>query len=157
LPGKCASVDETDFALDAFDYWNNQTAGIETIRSADIMRWRYDKRSGLEYGKARLRESEQPNAIVFRIVKRRGMRILIVYELIGSELEKTMLARSISRHHRVLAMLFASQTGAFPSIGGASLKHGGSTLAVLPLREISPDPLVIGNWSLTLGDLESVI
>jgi hypothetical protein len=157
MPGRIASLDHTDAAFDAFDYPVAKSDRLSTLRNARVMRWRYSARSGLSYATARLRSGEAPNAIVYRIVARLGVRFLVVEELAGTINDRHLLVRSVARHEGARALLFSRGSGALEVIPGVALRCGASVLAVRLVKEIAADPTRLECWALTIGDLEHVI
>jgi hypothetical protein len=155
--GSTSEIIETDTAFDAFDSSAHQQDKITTSRTPQLLRWRYDRRSGVEYGRAVLKQSDAINGIVYRTIVRRGIRLLLIHELAGSPRERSLLARSVARYERAPAIFFAAGEGALKLLPGPFLPRGSSVLAVRPLKHFLPSPEQRANWALTLGDLERVI
>jgi GNAT superfamily N-acetyltransferase len=157
LLGRAAAIKSDDSVFTAFDHFAADPRRICTRRNAEVMRWRYDARSGVAYQTACLQQSEEPNAIIYRIMERKGIRLLVINELIGAAGERRLLVNSVTRRERARAALAATGSGALSLLHGPLFRRGCSMLAVRPLRALAPDPLRLGNWALTLGDLEQII
>ena len=157
LPGRAAKLESDDAAFEAFDHFYPNGDRLRSHRSSKVMRWRYDARSGVSYSISRLRQAEAPNAIIYRMTERWGMRVLVVNELAGNPDEKRVLAQSAARSEGARALLFATGDGALNSVEGAAIRRGNSVLAVRALKNIEPAPADLNSWALTLGDLERVI
>lgn len=157
LPSKTAALQQDEGVFAAFDTWQPVAGRICTARSAAVMRWRYHERSGVVYGKASLRQAEMPNALIYRVVKRSGIHLLVINELIGSPAERSLLVRSVARQEKAVALLAATGTGAFELVRNFHINHGHSVLAVRPVQTAVANATKLAGWALTLGDLEGVL
>lgn len=157
LPGRIAGIDTTDTAFAAFDQFVPEPGRLTTYRSAEVMKWRYNNRYRVSYERACLRQSGAANGVIYRIVKRRGIRLLVVNELVGMPNERRLLVRSVARHEGALAAMAATGVGALNFVHGSMIRRGRSILAVHPLREVGFDITYLNCWALTLGDLEGTI
>ncbi|MCL4708226.1 GNAT family N-acetyltransferase [bacterium] len=157
LPGRIAGIDTTDTAFAAFDQFVPEHGQLTTYRSAEVVKWRYNNRYRVSYERACLRQSEAANGMVYRIVKRRGIRLLVVNELVGKSNERRLLVRSVARHEGALAVVAATGIGALDFIQGPKLKRGRTFLAVRPLRNLEAEVTTLNRWALSLGDLEGTI
>ncbi len=157
LPGGTAGIDTTDTVFEAFNQFVPEPGRLTTYRSPQVMKWRYNNRYRVSYARACLRQSGEANGMVYRIVKRRGIRLLVVNELIGTPRERPLLVRSVARHEGALAVMAATGVGALDFIQGPKLKRGRTFLAVRPLRNLEADVTNLKRWALSLGDLEGTI
>ena len=157
LPGKTAALQQDEGVFAAFDAWQPVAGRLCTERSAAFMRWRYHERSGVVYGKASLRQAEMPNALIYRVVKRSGIHLLVINELVGSPAERSLLVRSVARQEKAVALLAAMGTGAFELVRNFHIKRGHSVVAVRPVQTEVASATKLDSWALTLGDLEGVL
>ena len=153
LFGGLSPIEETDNIFEAFAFNAAGQSGLRTVRTAAMIAWRYRS----SYGKARLREADSANGMIYRVATRRGIRLLILYELAGTVAERKALIRSVAVKEKAFGVLVAAGAGALEFFPGALYRRGSSLLAVRPLQPVKPDPLEIASWRLTLGDLEGVI
>lgn len=156
-PGRVAQLATDDSVFEAFDEVGPDAGRMSTSRSARVMRWRYDGAAGISYGMARLRQSDAPNGVVYCVSTRRGVRILVLQELVGAPRDRRYLLNSVARLERAWAFMASTDLGALPLCQGASLRRGHSVLAVRPLAPLPLDPMKLDSWALTLGDLEATI
>lgn len=157
LPGRTAIIETTDVAFEAFDQFVPERGRLTTYRNAEVVKWRYNNRYRVSYKRACLQQSNEANGIVYRIVKRRGIRLLVVNELIGTSPECRLLVQSVARQQGALAVMAATGVGALDFIQGPKLKRGRTFLAVRPLRNMEADVTNLNRWALSLGDLEGTI
>jgi hypothetical protein len=157
LPISSADIVQDDLVFEAFESAGSSDERWATRLNTGYMHWRTDQRSGIDYSLARLRQSEWPNGVIYRIVQRRGIRLMIVNDLIGTTDECNLLMRSVARREKALVFLAATGPGAKALTHGRHWRHGSSVLAVRPLHAWTPDPTQLRSWALTLGDLEQII
>jgi hypothetical protein len=157
MPGPTASIQSDDEVFDAFEHAVSDPGRLCTQYNSSFMRWRYNSRSGISYGKARLSQARAPNGIFYRVTHRRWIRLLIVNALVGTPEERRVLLRSVGRSENALAFLMAIGTGAANFVESPCIRRGRSVLAVRPLLNCTPDPTKLDSWALTLGDLEDII
>ena len=159
---------ESCFPLEGWPTHFEESPGLSTRRSAAFMRWRYQAAPGGRYRWLRLREAERDNGLIYRIRVVRGLRLLLVMELVGSIRERALLLAAAARRERAILALAPAGAGAWvqsPPSGRIFLR-GGSVLAVRDLPPPAPptagafpcsDPREINCWGLSLGDLEDVL
>lgn len=136
----------------------NGATSISTDRTGAYLAWRYDPRSGHEYRAAVAADDDPPSGIVYRIANRRRSRTLVLCECFGPAPRVSRLIASTARRERALATIGAVGPGTpSPTSLPRHLRRGSTVLAVLPRSDLSPDPLILDSWRLTLGDLEDVI
>lgn len=151
---------EEDFPLEQWP--ESDHPGIHTARSGSYMRWRYQLPPRGTYRWMRLRESQAPNGLVYRVRSARGVRLLLVMELLGSACERRMLLTAAARRERALMAMAPAGCGSWASRPPSTpvLVRGGSILAVRELDQRSvlvSDPLEAASWQLSLGDLEDLL
>ena len=152
-----ARLEEDAGALGAIARGSNELAGIRSERTLTWLEWRYDSRSGNAYRAVRLRSAAGPNGLVYRVVTRRGLRILALCELVGGTEDRMRLVRAACTSERAVGVLTVSGPGAHPLVQHRGVPRGSSVVAVNRLVDVAYDPLSIHSWSLTLGDLERVL
>jgi GNAT superfamily N-acetyltransferase len=129
---------------------------IVTAKTPAYLAWRYDPRSGHHYQAMRTPESEEPAAIVYRTATRKRSRTLILCEGFGPSHLIARLAAATARRERAVTTIALTGPGS-RSAAKPHVTRGSTVLAVRPLAQIRPDPLALGSWALTLGDVEDVI
>ena len=152
---------EENFPLEQWPQ-SHQGYGIQTARSGRYMRWRYQLATLGSYQWLRLRESENPNGLVYRVRRARGARLLLVMELFGSPRERCqLLSAAARREHAFMAIAPAgSNSWACRPPSAPLFVRGSSILAVRALNEVGclmSDPLEASSWQLSLGDVEDVL
>ena len=157
LPGRSARTDDSDAVLDAFAAPTLPFDRLHTHVNPAYVRWRYAASSGQRYRWARLHQADAQNAIVYRVVTHRGVRILAIQELIGEAGDRSVLARSVAHKEGAQVVLAATGPGAHDFLPGLRLRRGRSDLAVRALHSAEYDPMQVANWALTLGDLERIM
>lgn len=156
LPGKTGDIDTSDAVFSAFDKYVPQDGQLSSYRSAEVAKWRYSDNYRMPYEKACLRQSEAANGVIYRTIRRQGIRFLAINELIGLPLERALLVRSVARRERALAVMAATGLGALDLFKG-SIRRGHSILAARPAQDLEFDICDLRTWALTLGDLEGAI
>ena len=145
--------------ISALVFPTDDGASISTDRTNAYLDWRYDPRSGHRYRAATAADDDDtPSGIVYRISNRRKSRTLMLCECFGPPRRVSRLIASTARRERALVTIGAVGPGTpSPTPLSRHLLRGSTVLAVLPRRDMTPDPLVLDSWRLTLGDLEDVI
>lgn len=142
--------------LDAFDHSSSDDARIRTDRTAAYARWRYDPRAGRDYSFAALENSDEPTAIIYRLVDAKT-RLLVVSDVTGSDAARRALINAAARVEGARLALTTAGEGADGDRPAMSVRRGSSTVAVHQLTSEEPDLTSAASWALTLGDLEDVI
>ena len=136
---------------------------LSTRRDPAYLRWRYGDAPLLDYrAVTEHRDGRLVGIAFFRVRPRGGLWEASVADLIvrpGDVAAGRSLLRRIRRSAGAdhLSCLFASGSTARRAAlrSGFVRAPGGITLAARPLREgLRPDPLQMGSWAFTLGDLE---
>lgn len=138
--------------------------GLETARTGSYMRWRYQAAPGSSYRWLRLRQAEEPNGLVYRLRRTRGVRVLLVMELLGSPRVRSELLAAAGKRERAILAIAPTGAGAWPDRPARLLLvRGGSVVAVRRLDGAgcgptgSGDPFRLWGWRLSMGDLEDVL
>lgn len=130
---------------------------LHTVRTPAFITWRYDVRSGHDYRLLSLAEADTPQALVYRVLRRRSIRLIAVDEWIGSARGIRELVSAALRRESALGWIAADGAGSDEIPGGFGLRRGFSVVAVRKLQPLVPEPTKRSSWALTLGDLEDVI
>jgi len=143
---------------------NMDGRGLTTVRSLDYLLWRYSSHPYINYHVVEARVDGELRGVIFcRANQRRGLREVMVNELLLSspdiklvQVLTKMLSSSV--HADYLIAHFGSASEHLPLLrkcGFHQISYTGMNFTVRDLgKTIVPDPLVIRNWSLCLGDLE---
>lgn len=133
-----------------------EQGSITTLKSSAYLSWRYDPRAGHAYRAATAGDRAERVSIIYRVATRRRVRRLLLLEAFGPESLVRRLVAAIARAEGAAMTILAVGSGTGHNVR-PHFRRGSSTLAVLPLVPVDPDPLVLDSWSLSLGDLEDVL
>lgn len=149
-------------ALDGFpvaDPSDTQKA-IRTGWDAASLRWRTDPRCGRAYDCATLRAGRGPNGLLYRVIVRRGLRVLCPLVAWGEQDDRAALLGGVARHERTPVLLDTKGPGGQPLGRGPGWSRGDSLLAVWqkPASDGTVWPATDAHrWRTTMADLESVL
>ena len=137
-------------------------AGLTTPRDPEYLGWRYASAPGLDYrAVVEERSGRLRGLAIFRVRRRGRLWESAVTELIALPGERAVARRllhRVSKAARVDHVICAFPAATAPLSTGARAgflpTRRGPTLAVKPLRPVSPDPGDLRSWSLSVGDLE---
>jgi GNAT superfamily N-acetyltransferase len=135
------------------------TSRLATQRSPRYLRWRYGSGPGLDYRAVRL--DDAPGLAVFRVRPRGALWESTVVEVLVSPGDVRATRRLLAAVRRAadvdhLTIHLPPHTAARRAARrGVFLRApGGILLVANPLSPLSPDPMRLESWSLSLGDLE---
>jgi hypothetical protein len=141
-----------------------QPLGIATPRDGTYLRWRYGEAPLLDYRALTTIGSrgDVEGLAVFRVRPRGALAEATLAETIvrpGGRRAAAKLLRGVAASSRVDHVAYSFPAGSSPGRAarrlGAVRAPGGITLVVNPLgHHLDPDPLDLGNWASTVGDLE---
>jgi GNAT superfamily N-acetyltransferase len=136
---------------------------LTTVRTAGYLRWRYAQAPLLDYRAVReFRQGQLAGIALFRVRPRRATWETMVADLIVPPTDRKIARRLLIRVAQAASVDHV--TCHFPkrSVQAIAARQAGYFRAPVGLRLISkplrnnlnPDPLNLGSWALTLGDLE---
>lgn len=134
---------------------------ITTAWRAGALRWRLDRRSGVEYEVSRLANGDAAHGAVHHTVSRRALKVLVVSATWGPAHERTQLLRALAMRSRAPVILAPTGPGSSVPRSRVAIDRGGSLLCVWDRsagrHRLSRSPTERPNWSLMGLDLEGVI
>jgi hypothetical protein len=136
-------------------YAADDSERLRTDWDKGSLRWRVDPRTGLNYSATAATTSDGTGGAIHRVIRRGGVRILLVVLVWGVQSSVRAALASAARMHRAPAVL-ATQ----PPFRGARLKRGSSLTAFWtpqPDSDVGRTLSGTGGWRPTFADLESVL
>jgi GNAT superfamily N-acetyltransferase len=133
-----------------------------TPRDEAYLRWRYGTGTSLDYRAIVEDGSDGIEGLgIFRVRQRRGMWESVVAELLVPTGDRSMARRILRRIVKAAPVDYVVGSmvteAATPAARRTGFIHSprGITLVANPLRDgLEPNPLSLGSWAVTLGDLE---
>lgn len=158
-PSAADALGDDDGVDELFRQGVGQSGHLATLRSVDYLRWRYGAAPLLDYRAISL---EGRGLAIFRVRPRRGLWEATIVELAVTPGDISIareLLRQVARSSRVDHLTCSFPRGSTASRAASRTGYlrapGAMTLVTNPLRDgLIPDPMVLGSWALSLGDLE---
>ena len=129
--------------------WSYSHRRMVTAMSDEFLAWRYERCPRHEYTLLGLANSATPNGVVSRLRHWRGLRLLVVAELWGSQIDCTALVRAAAHRSSTSLVWFADiHRRSIP----VSFRRPGTLVTRYDVGAEPPLPA-----SFSLGDLEAVL
>jgi len=162
LPSASETLDDTSAVEQLLSEATPTHARLTTDRSLEYLRWRYVLPPDLDYRGVALWSGSRLDGLALGRPRRRGrLAEFVLGEVLvrpGDTSSARRLLRAVTRagSDHIAAHLDGGGTlrRAGLATGYLSLPRVGMTLTCRPLTEITLDPMQLGSWDLSLGDLE---
>jgi hypothetical protein len=135
------------------------SARLETVWTADALRWRLDESSGHHYDVARLVTADHPNGIAFRITRHRGVRAMVVVHGWGTRRDRARLVGGTAGRLRCGVIVEACGPGTDHERRPLITRRS-TTVSLSPTTRFPPNaprPDLLRSWRYSLADLEGVM
>lgn len=134
-----------DESLLAFDNYNS-VGKTSVNKIPSYLKWRYSSKSGTNYNICSLSHSINKNCCIYKVEQRRFVKYIIILELVGSEVDKRKLLRSMCKKENTFLVisLMGRDTPGIP----LPIKKGKyEFFYYMPGKSL--------DWDITLGDLDA--